>query len=697
MGFSTHLPKRQHVTAIIFVCWVLAATQPIGATDPMRTALIVNANSTDSLTIANHYASLRGIPDRCIVTLDNVPKEMSCGIEEMKASILKPMLAELDKRGLGNQTDIIAYSADFPTAINLNTDFAKVPPRHHLFTPVGSINGLTTLYQFLGDEQVRYVAPRTNFYSRVDVDALQQNPFISDDRKVFEDALMAAKEQRFTVATDSLKGLIKKHPQQWPLRLRLAGYQVLAEQVDDGLETISAMLRDRVAYRLVFENDSAFDKIREHDVFVKLLAAMPPITPNRIPPMPFSGRTVWGQNGLPLGDATGPRYLLSVVLAVTKARGTSLDEAIEILTRAADADATGGPATFYFSNSDDVRSTTRFPLMPIAVDTLRQLGHDVIINKDRLPKEQKKLMGAMLGSANYDWPLAFNTLLPGSIADNLTSTSGVLHQADGQTSMVELLRGGAAGTSGTVTEPYALQFKFPTPLMYAYYAAGTTLAEAFYLSVDSPYQLLIVGDPLCRPYGDEHNEAFSLENITNAADAFSIRIKFWRPFKVAAAKVNRFEIYFGGQLALATKPVEALRINSAGLPRGWHEVTVVAVSKHPVQMKTLKSTYVLIGDEKDCPKIEAKTMVTPENKDEGIAASQGSIAVKIDSPGASRIAVEHQGRRLIDTEAVQDEFKIDVEKTGYGPVRLTPLAMHNEVWIPGKPIVIDVPMPIVSK
>lgn len=415
--------------------------------------------------------------------------------------------------------------------------------------------------------------------------------------------------------------------------------------------------------------------------------------------MPFSGRTVWGQNGLPLGDTTGPRYLLSVVLAVTQGRGTTLAEAIEILKRAASADATGGPATFFFSNSSDVRSTTRFPLMPPAAVALRQLGHEVIINTDRLPREQMNLMGAMLGSANYDWPLAFNKLLPGSIADNLTSTSGVLHQANGQTSMVELLRGGAAGTSGTVTEPYALQFKFPTPLMYAYYAAGTTLAEAFYLSVDSPYQLLIIGDPLCRPYGDEHNEAFSLENVTSVAEAFAMRIKFWRPFNVAAAKVNRLELYFDGRLAMATKPSEAIRINSAGLPRGWHEVAVVAVSNHPLQMKTLKSTYVLIGDEKACPQVEAKTvmMAGSTGAAAGTGSSIGSIVVKVNSPGASRIAVEHQGRRVLDTDVVDTEHSIAIEKTGYGPVRLTPYALHNEVWIPGKPLVIEVPMPESSK
>ena len=60
----------------------------------------------------------------------------------------------------------------------------------------------------------------------------------------------------------------------------------------------------------------------------------------------------------------------------------------------------------------------------------------------------------------------------------------------------EFLRHGAAGSSGTVTEPYAIQAKFPTPFIQTVYAHGYTLGEAFYQSVSGPYQLLIVGDAL---------------------------------------------------------------------------------------------------------------------------------------------------------------------------------------------------------
>lgn len=683
--------RRRNIAAVALIC--LAVTRAVHATDPMRTAVVVNARSFDSLTIANHYASLRGIPDRCLIAMEGVPTEMSCSIEEMKASILNPLLAELDSRGLANQVDVVAYSAGFPTAIQLDSDFAKVAPRHHLFTPVGSINGLTSLYQWLNNDQVNYIAPRTNFYSRVDRQEWLQNPFLNKDRDALNEAAASAEKEDFGAAIASLKLLIKQHPAQWPLLFRLAGYQAKANQTDASLETISQLLRKGAAYRTLFDGDKAFDSLRNHPIFIKLQSAMSPIFPNRMPPAAFSARVAWGQNGLPLGDTHGPRYLLSTVLAVTNGRGTTLDEGIEILSRAAQADATGEPATFYFSNSSDVRSTTRMPLVPAAAVALREMGHTVLIDPQRLPQGQLKLMGAMLGTANYDWPLAANRLLPGSIADNLTSTSGVLHQEDSQTSMVELLRGGAAGTSGTVTEPYALQFKFPTPLLYAYYAAGTTLAEAFYLSVESPYQLLIMGDPLCRPYGDEHNEHFTLEAVERDSGV-ELKLNFPSGFSVASKRLANLEVYVDGKLSLVTQPVQTIQIDQGSLRPGWHQIAVVGVSRHRLQMKTWQIAEVRVGGEEACPRIDARVrrQSQAEADEAGFEHAQHVLEIELVAPGADRVAVEHLGRRIIDTTDIARLSTVPIDVVGKGPVRLTPLALRDAVWIPGKPVIIDVQM-----
>ena len=61
-------------------------------------------------------------------------------------------------------------------------------------------------------------------------------------------------------------------------------------------------------------------------------------------------------------------------------------------------------------------------------------------------------------------------------------------------------RAGAAGSSGAVAEPYALQQKFPLATLHVHYREGCSLAESFFQTVAGPYQLLVIGDPLARPY-----------------------------------------------------------------------------------------------------------------------------------------------------------------------------------------------------
>jgi hypothetical protein len=68
----------------------------------------------------------------------------------------------------------------------------------------------------------------------------------------------------------------------------------------------------------------------------------------------------------------------------------------------------------------------------------------------------------MTGIADFDWPASGSTVVPGAICENLTSFGGIFTPAAGQTPLSEFLRAGAAGSSGTVIEPYAIQAKFPT-------------------------------------------------------------------------------------------------------------------------------------------------------------------------------------------------------------------------------------------
>ncbi|MFM8891818.1 MAG: hypothetical protein ACKOTB_09410, partial [Planctomycetia bacterium] len=196
----------------------------------------------------------------------------------------------------------------------------------------------------------------------------------------------------------------------------------------------------------------------------------------------------------------GNRYVLSTMLGVTAGRGNTVREIVRGLERSAAAAGTTPAGTSYFVTSDDVRTKTRSPAFPPIVQALEKLGVAARIVPGPLPKRCRDVAGLMTGTADFDWTESGSTIVPGAICENLTSFGGVFTPQAGQTPLSAFIRAGAAGSSGTVIEPYALQAKFPHAALHVHDARGATLAEAFYQSVQAPYQLLVVGDPLCRPW-----------------------------------------------------------------------------------------------------------------------------------------------------------------------------------------------------
>jgi len=672
----------------------------VAATDPMRTVVVVNANSVDSLTIANHYVGLRSIPDFGLVTLEGVPTGTACSFADFRQSILQPLLDELNARGLASQTDTVAYSAGFPTAIDFSAETKKFDPWRKAFTPTGSLNGLTTLYSLLGTEELLFAAPRANFYARPPSSVFDINPFLGADNATWEMAMTEAAAGEFAPAIATAERLLAKHPMQWPLAFRRAEWFARSERPDEAIRELRKLSKAGLLDRAMLQDGSAFAVLRRHAEYPQLVDSCVESIVERMPPVPFSARLTFGVNGLPVAEGTGIRFLLSTCLAVTHPqRGNTVAEAIESLRRAAAADGTGGPAEFYFSISSDVRAQTRKPLVPAATLLLRDLGHKVLIDQETLPEGREALMGAMLGTPNYDWAGKRNKILPGGIVENLTSTSGVLHEANSQTAMTELIRAGAAGTSGTVYEPFALQFKFPTPLLHVYYASGCTLAEAYHLAVESPYQLLIIGDPLCRPYGDDQNEAFSLTSVDDEAST-TIECRFWRG-QQGMSRIRQLDLFLDGKLVRSLPPtVQRIRIGHEDLAPGHHEARVFAVSKHPLAMRTGQAITFSVGRRAaagqraasgELGRLPVADVSIGSTLVDGRSVPATTVSVR--APDAQQVAVRHLGRRLRTADGPAARFEIPFSRTGLGPVRLIPEALVGDVWVRGEPVMIEIERP----
>ncbi len=198
-----------------------------------------------------------------------------------------------------------------------------------------------------------------------------------------------------------------------------------------------------------------------------------------------------------------PAPLFSMMLGYTGGRGNSVDEVVRSLTRSRFADGVFPRGTFYFMTNQNVRATTRSGRFPESSQALRRERRNVEIAEGVYPINRNDILGLMMGVSAFDWTKSNSRLIPGAICENLTSYGGILDELGTQTPISEFVRWGAAGTTGTVVEPYAIAAKFPDPVMHLNYVRGLTLVESIYASVRNPYQLLAIGDPLCRPWSNQ--------------------------------------------------------------------------------------------------------------------------------------------------------------------------------------------------
>jgi hypothetical protein len=372
----------------------------------------------------------------------------------------------------------------------------------------------------------------------------------------------------------------------------------------------------------------------------------------------FRGDRLYGPKGEVVASS-GQRYFLSMMLGVTAGRGNSLSEVLRYLQQSAAADGTHPKGTIYFVQNGDIRSKVRDSLFPGAVRELRNLGVAAEILEGTVPLNKNDVQGVMMGTVAFDWKASGSTILPGAICEHFTSFGGVMNGHD-QTPLSEFLRYGAAGASGAVTEPYSIPHKFPSPMIQVHYACGCSLAEAFYQSVYGPYQLLIVGDPLCRPWAD-----IPQVSVTGIAPGATVHGTL--TLKPAATlpggkPVESFTLFFDGRRVAECPPGGTLTFDTTPLPDGGHELRVVAVGPAPIESQGRQIIPVRL--ENHGRKIEASLAT------KGPLRSNAPMTIAVRSPGSIGI-VAIQGSRVVGRVAgEQGRIEIPANTLGAGPVQL---------------------------
>ncbi len=267
-----------------------------------------------------------------------------------------------------------------------------------------------------------------------------------------------------------------------------------------------------------------------------------------------------------------PSPLFSMMLGYSSGRGNSVDEVVRSLTRSRFADGVFPRGTFYFMTNQNVRATTRSGRFPAACQALQAENRNAEISEGVYPRNCQDVLGLMMGFSAIDWTKSNSRLIPGAICENLTSYGGILDEMGKQTPISEFVRWGAAGTTGTVVEPYAIAAKFPDPIMHLHYARGLTLVESIYASVRNPYQLLALGDPLCRPWANQLPiDLAGTESDAEVEQRWEIRPTVSRLNRLAKP---RFQLYVDGRRLGSCQLQQAFVLNTAGFPGGYHEAVV---------------------------------------------------------------------------------------------------------------------------
>jgi hypothetical protein len=390
----------------------------------------------------------------------------------------------------------------------------------------------------------------------------------------------------------------------------------------------------------------------------------------------FRGWYGWGPRG-ELLESGGSRYLLSTMLAVTNSRGNTVPDAIRYLKRATEADGSRPKGTIYYMANSNVRSTTRSgaptekpfptPKFDAAIAELKRLGIAAEVEEGVCPARKNDVAGAMLGFSVVPWGQSQNKVVPGAIVENLTSFGGVFYEGTGQTVLTEFLRGGAAGSSGTVVEPYANPNKFPTAEIQLHYARGCSLAEAYYQSVWGPYQLLIVGDPLCRPWA-------AIPQIHVSGIDRQATVKGRIEFKPSARSptgraIDHFELFANGVRVDHCNPGDALKLSTEQMADGYAELRIVAVEAGDIE--TQGAGYLPITVSNHGRTIEATASATK-------ISDGGSLSIRVKAPKMDHIAVYEQSRMVGTISGESGELPIDTSKLGEGLSIFRAVGISNE-------------------
>jgi hypothetical protein len=381
-------------------------------------------------------------------------------------------------------------------------------------------------------------------------------------------------------------------------------------------------------------------------------------------PLAFDARLRWS-GGVPVASG-GARYLLCAQLGQVGPLGNTVEEILSMLARSAAADATFPAGDFHFCQTTDLaRSGPRHDFYPSVAGFLNSIGSPAQHIQANLPPAGAVCTGVMTGLADPAIDATPFLLAPGAFADHLTSYAGTLDNG-AQVKMTRWIAKGAAGTSGTVEEPCNYPGKFPRANLHAFYAQGLTLGEAWFRSLGfAPFQVLFVGDPLCRPFGAPPQVVLSAPSVASGTIAVSAQTSS----PVPGTNIVAHEFYVDGML-LAEKAAGNFALDTTSLDDGWHELRVVARDSSPAKVAGRAVQSLVVSN-------HGRSATLAASVASGGLRTRFDLSVATFGGVPNWIEVRHNGRVVASGDG-STPLAVHGRMLGAGPVRLVAHVQHAD-------------------
>jgi len=341
------------------------------------------------------------------------------------------------------------------------------------------------------------------------------------------------------------------------------------------------------------------------------------------------------RQALPVG-APGYSFLTTMISA------GSLAQAKQLVDQGVASDGTFPQQPVVLAKSSDPLRNIRYPYFDNAIFNVNILGVSSIfrINTDSI-MGQTGFLGYETGLAQLS--LTPGAFVPGAIGDSLTSYAGIIFGANDQTNLLAFIAAGAAGSYGTVAEPFNDPQKFPNPQVYFYQARGFSLAESYYQSIYAPYLGLMVAEPLAAPFarpGSGHWNNNLTNSVLNGTSTLSVQFSA-RDGNHPLQQVDLFVdgTYFSTLTNLTPSPGNLLTVTLNGYPvtytvpanstLGTIATELAALINSPAATNATKVNALVFGDRIELQSFATNPMTVPFYVASGIPTNTPGLSYSV--------------------------------------------------------------------